>query len=592
MDASVDVDGQSTSLATHQFPGVGPTNGYANLVSYAQDPLPRWVYDVRGSELEQTLALARGHNVLVLRYVWRGARPAQLTLRPLLAMRPFHCLVREHGAMIQRVEMRQHEVSVRPVPALPRLVFRHRGVFVGSPDWWRRFEYLVEQVRGHDFQEDLWSPGVFRVRLDAGATAYLTCGLDDVPEHTEEQLLEQAADALRACDPGTDRALPVRRLWVATELFRADLAHTPSVVTGYPCSGVWGRCTLLAVPGLYLVQGRVEDAKRVVAALIGSMRRGLIPSRIPDDGSSNEFHGVDASLLLFPVARRMAACCGVDDPYVRDVLLPAMREVFETILRGTSSGIRVTDQGLLAADAQGTPLTWMGARVAGGSPTSRAGLPVEVQALWSKACDDLAWVTEQLGDLPLARRAAEARDRARAAFRERFWCQGTQYPYDVVSADNAPHERWEDSTVRPNAVVALAVDSDLFTPSQAKAIVDRAQRDLLTPAGLRSLSPHDPDYMGRQTGTSIERNRASHQGTAWPFLLGAFCTAMRHAYPTQVGRHTAVQAQIEAMLSNASALGQVPEVADGDPPHRPDGCVAHAVGVGELLRVFVEELGM
>ncbi|MCU0692851.1 MAG: glycogen debranching enzyme N-terminal domain-containing protein, partial [Polyangiaceae bacterium] len=154
VDASVEVDGQSTSLATHQFPGVRPTSGHTNLACFAQDPLPRWVYDVRGSKLEHTLALARGHNVLVLRYVWHGARPAQLTLRPLLAMRPFHCLVREHGAMIQRVEMRQHEVSVRPVPALPRLVFRHKGVFVGSPDWWRRFEYLAEQVRGLDFQED------------------------------------------------------------------------------------------------------------------------------------------------------------------------------------------------------------------------------------------------------------------------------------------------------------------------------------------------------------------------------------------------------------------------------------------------------
>ncbi len=590
VDATVRSDGVVSTLATHQFPGVPPTGGFRLLTHFAMDPLPRWTFRVAGGEIENTIALARGVNAVVTRYTWNGPKPISLELRPLLAMRSFHELVHEHGAMVQRVEMRQNEVSVKPVPALPRVVFRHRGVFVGSPDWWRLFEYLAEQTRGLDFQEDLWTPGVFRHEMQPGQSVHLVCAVDQPPERTPEEIMQESAEWLRSCDPGPDRPWCVRSLMVAADAFRADLAPVPGIVAGYPWFGVWGRHALVALPGLYLTTGKVEQARQVVVGLIRHIRDGLVPNRLPDDGSAAEYHAVDATLLLFDTARRLAEANGSAEPFLTSTLLPALSGVFSALMQGTRDGIRVTEEGLLAAGELGTSLTWMDARVGGTPVTSRSGLPIEVQGLWTRACASLAWLAELGGDLQLASQAREACDRARGAFRRRFWCDRTDYPYDVVSVESSGEAAWADATVRPNALLALAADPELFTLEQARTVLERVERELLTTAGIRTVSPHDPAYRGRYAGNLVDRDAAYHQGTAWPYLVGAYAQAVRRAWPDDANRLSAVRALVEGALGNILALGQVPEVADGDAPHRPNGCVAHAASVGELLRALVEDL--
>ena len=192
MDTSLQAGGVHHALETHQFPGVPPTRGYRYLTQFDQDPLPRWTWKLPSGVLEQTIALVHGHNAVVLRYVWRGAEAVRLGLRPLLALRPFHGLVREHGSMVQSVELRQGEVRVRPVPALPRVVFGHQATFVGSPDWWRRFEYLAEQARGLDFQEDLWTPGEFTQHLVPNVAAFVVVALDSLPKEPAAALMAEA----------------------------------------------------------------------------------------------------------------------------------------------------------------------------------------------------------------------------------------------------------------------------------------------------------------------------------------------------------------------------------------------------------------
>lgn len=589
MDASLQTGDTKVDLWTHQFPGVPPTRGHKHLLHFAQDPLPHWTWEFGGGQLEQTLAMVRGENAVILRYLWKGPQPAVAELRPLLAMRPFHELVREHGAMVQRVELRQNEVGVRPVLTLPRICFRHtKGIFVGSPDWWRRFEYLGEQARGLTFHEDLWTPGVFRVTLQPDVPAFFTCAVDKVPQRPDDELLEEAAASLRACDPGPTRHWSVRSLSVAADLYRVDLAPTPGIIAGYPWFETWGRHSLVAISGLYFATGRVELGKRVLETLVRNMKDGLVPNRFPDDGRTVEYHSVDASLMLLQVARALADTVGVADPFVTSVMLPAMIAVFEKFSAGTSERIHVTPEGLLSAGNGGSSLTWMDARVDNVPVTSRAGLPVEIQAMWSRGCENLAWLAEQTGNEELALRARAARDRAREAFRKRFWCESTNYPYDVISAASEGQNVWVDPRIRPNAMVALAVDPDCFTTDQAQAIIARCERDLLTSAGIRSLAPGEPNYRGRYAGGIQERDRAYHQGTAWPFLMHIYACAVRVAYPQDNGRMTSIRAMVEGMIANHLALGQVPELADGDPPHRPDGCIAHALSVAELLRLCVD----
>jgi predicted glycogen debranching enzyme len=234
----------------------------------------------------------------------------------------------------------------------------------------------------------------------------------------------------------------------------------------------------------------------------------------------------------------------------------------------------------------------MDARVAGHPVSSRWGLAVELQALWSKGCDDLSWLADRFGDTALATKAALARDAARQSFSRRFWCEQTNYPYDVMSASEEPHAAWSDASVRPNALVALSIDPSLFTHDQARSIIERVERDLLTEMGIRTLSPYEPGYRGTYTGGIEDRDRAYHQGTAWPFLFGALSRAIRHTFPDDADRKDRMRALLESALSKQVAVGQVPEVADGDPPHRPDGCVAYAASVAEMLRSLVDDLGL
>jgi predicted glycogen debranching enzyme len=589
MDVTLEIGSERFDLGTHQFPTVLPTTGYRYLTRFDQDPLPRWTWGVQNGEFEQTLGLVRGKNAVVLRFVWRGPGPATLSARPLLALRPFHELVHEHGSMVQSVELRQGEVRVRPVPALPRLFFRHSATFIGSPDWWRRFEYLVEQTRGLDFNEDLWTPGVFSIPLTPGEPAYIVVGVESAPSGDPAALLDETARAISSNDPGPTRSPTVRRLSVAAEAFCAAGAPRPGIVSGYPWFEVWGRDTLVSLPGLCLAKDKVEEARKVMSALVDQMQDGLVPNRIPDETGVAEYHAADSTLWLFEAARMYAEKAGLQDDFLRGALFDGLVQAFEKAIAGTRHNIRVTEEGLFAASDPGFALTWMDAKVGDWVVTPRAGLPVELQALWARACDTLAGFASAFGRPDVAARAAEAHSRAVSAFRRRFWCETTSYPFDVISEQDGP-AAWSDSTIRPNAVIALAVEPRLFDENQATMLLSIAERDLLTPAGLRTLAPYCWGYCARYGGGVSQRDGAYHQGTVWPFLLGFYVRAVRRLRPDDAAERDKLIGLVESAAGNALALGQVPELADAQQPHLPGGCIAQAWSVAELLRALSWDL--
>ncbi|EYF05254.1 amylo-alpha-1,6-glucosidase [Chondromyces apiculatus] len=586
-------------LGKHQFPGVDPEATPFYLARFDQDPLPRWTYEVAGGVLEMQLGLVRRENAVVLRYEWRGEQAARLTLRPLLAVRHMHGLLRENGGMSNRVEMRvdsgpdgatYHEVRVQPNRSLPRLCFRYQGTFVGSPDWWRRFEYLAEQERGLDFHEDLWTPGHVDMPVEPGVPAYLVVAAGSLPEGAPEALLEAASAAILAEDPGPSVSLAERKLSIAAASFRCDGCASPGVVAGYPWFEVWGRHALIALPGLYLVPGKVEGAMRVLRALIGEMQGGLVPNRLPDAGGASEYHSADTTLWLFEAARHMICVLGDGHPFVLGELFPALQAAFEAVLRGTRHDVRLTADGLFAAGREGEALTWMDARVQGAAVTPRVGCPVELSALWAKGAETLARLSRAAGDEALAARAERAAKRAREAFRARFWCEETSYPYDVISESPEGPGSFRDPVVRPNALIALAIDPDCFTEEQASALLDRVRLTLVTPAGVRSLAPGEPRYAARYVGDAEARDAACHQGTVWPWLLSFYVRAALRS--SSLGEHVLplLRRLVASAAGNELALGYVAELCDAEPPHLPRGCVAHACSVAELLRAMAWDL--
>jgi predicted glycogen debranching enzyme len=589
-------------LAKHQFPGVDPDMGPFYLDRFDQDPLPRWTYALPMGKLEVTLALVRGENAAVLRYRWSGADPILLTLRPLLAARNFHELQREHGGMLQRVELRSlydgaarpsgvnvGEMRVQPRKDLPRICFRYEGTFVGSPDWWRRFEYLSERASGVDFQEDLWTPGVFEVLLGS-VPSYLVAAVEKLLPGEPEALLATAAAALLAEDPGPSAPVYQRRLAVAAEAFRVDLAQRPAVIAGYPWFGVWNRDTLLALPGLYLVPKKIDAAMRILRALSASMRDGLIPNRVSGAGGEAMIFAPDVTLWFFEAARLVAEALGDGHPFVTDELLLALRDAFDAALRGTRHGIHITSDGLFAVGRAGEALAWMDTRVGGRGSATSAGCPIELSALWAKGCETLARLARATGDVGLSERAVAACRHTRAAVKARFWCEETGYPYDVISEAPAGDGSFRDPSVRPYAVIAIAVDPECFPAERRTLILERARQDLLTPFGLRTLSPSDSRYLGRCTSGAEPHDGSFHQGAVWPFLLGFFLRAARRSAAPGEPPDPLLDRVMARVAADETALGQVPELADGDPPHAPAGCFAQAFNVAELLRAAAWDL--
>jgi predicted glycogen debranching enzyme len=246
--------------------------------------------------------------------------------------------------------------------------------------------------------------------------------------------------------------------------------------------------------------------------------------------------------------------------------------------------------GLIVNGHEGVALTWMDAHLGAVLVTPRAGLAVEQQALWVQAATTVGRLARRYGQLRLAELAERHAETARESFRARFWCDETDYPYDCISEARDSAEAWADASIRPNALIALAIAPELFQHWQAEAIVERVRSDLLTPRGIRSLSPSDPRYIGQFAGKPEEREVAYHRGTAWTHLLGFYVRAALRLAPDDMDVHYDLRGLVEQAVDDGVLLGQVAQLADADAPYRPRGCPAQATSVAELLRALVVDL--
>jgi predicted glycogen debranching enzyme len=590
-ETTVVVGDRSYRLTVHQSPDGAPTPGYRFLESYDQDPIPRWTYRLGRARLEHTIAFARGKNAIVCGYTWYGGMPVSLVLRPLLPMRRIHALSREHGSMVQRVRMQPGHVAIQPVAALPPVIFVHEGVFVGSPDWYRRLEYPEDKLRRVDSEEDLWTPGSFELRLKPKHPEYFTIAVGSLPGDSPAFLAAQTTAHLLRQDPGEEHPPAVRVLSIAADQFCTDECDRPAVVAGYPWLTALARDELIALPGLYLVRGRVDAAKKVLSTLIRTMRGGSVPRRVVSTGTDGEALSAAATLWLFETARQLEKIVGVADPFVTGELFPALASTFESVATG-ANGILSLDHDGLVATSDDEALPWLDAVTGKTLAKPRRGFTVEHQALWSKGCETLARLARSAGHGRLGDEAESACKATREAFARRFWCESTRYPFDCIRLADDPDGPPVDASIRPNSLVALDVDPDLFERWQATAILDRVRERLVTVRGIRSLDPDDPGYRGEYEGTFQERRLAYYQGLAWTHLLGAYARASLRLSPGDFDLQENLRVRIEEARHGGPVLGHVSEFADGEPPHRPGGCPAHAVSVAELLRTLVWDLGL
>ena len=578
------VGGERFELGVNRYPGAVHPNGQQYLAGFRLDPFPVFTYRAGGVEIEKRVFMVHGENTTVVEYEVRGGGECSLEVSPLIAFRDYHSTTHRNDAINGAVEFAAGLASVEPYAGLPRLYFSHNAAEAhAAGSWYFNFEYDRERERGLDFQEDLYSPLALRFDLVKPAVV-IAALIKDVSPHDAA-----AAPALRAAEiarrAASVAAAPldhplVRALTAASDQFIVKRGDLHSAIAGYHWFADWGRDTMIALPGLTLATGRFEVARGILRAFANAVSEGMLPNRFVESGETPEYNTVDATLWFFEAIRSYAHYSG-DYAFVREHLFPGLKDIVNWHLKGTRYGIRVDGDGLLRSGEAGVQLTWMDAKVGDWVVTPRAGKPVEIQALWYNALCVMHDLASRFGDSS-GEFLGELSGHAAASFNRLFWNEQAGCLFDVVDGDSA------DASIRPNQIFAASLFHSMLPQERATQVVDVVRRELLTPMGLRSLSPRDSRYAGHYEGDGRQRDGAYHQGTVWPWLMGPFLTAHVKTH----GRTAESRAWFEAFGNRLLeyGLGQIAEIADGAAPHAAKGCIAQAWSVAELLRAGVEDV--
>jgi predicted glycogen debranching enzyme len=571
--------------------------------------LPVWRYDAGGAVIEKRVFMPHMQNTVHVVYeLVSGCERAELTLRPSVNFRTQETPVSEplgwpyevHAAAAMRdIEM---ALSQSGLPPLRMRVTSSDATFTLEE---RRFDnvlYSAEESRGYEARGDLWSPGYFRVALEAGRPAILTASTESFETLDALEPL-QALEAERGRRRRlVARAVPAARDGVPAELVLAadqfivspagrpeetTRAHAAgdevrTVIAGYHWFTDWGRDTMIALEGLTLVTGRHLEAGYILRTFAHYVRDGLIPNLFPEGKKEGLYHAADATLWFFHALSQYVAYS--NDRLTLSLLYPTLKTIIEAHVRGTGFGIQVDPgDGLLRQGAPGYQLTWMDAKVDDWVVTPRRGKAVEINALWYNA---LKWMEEwagEAGDTAGAREYQERAEQAARSFNERFWYGPDDHLFDVVDTE----EGGDDPKCRPNQILAIALPHAVLHRERWEPVLRTICGRLLTPVGLRSLAPDDPDFKPRYYGDLRARDAAYHQGTVWAWLIGPFVDAWLKVYPDDsAGMQRAVEGIVPHL--NDACIGSVSEVFDADWPFTPRGCIAQAWSVAEVLRAWVK----
>jgi predicted glycogen debranching enzyme len=566
--------------------------------------LPVWEYHLPGVTLEKRCVMPYRQNTVHVTYrVLKAEGPVRLELTPLVQFRGYESPVSAPHPEPYRLSIAEgyQEIEAKDLPPLRLAVRGGESEFRAGPERVDGFLYRVEEARGYEFDGALWSPGSFRVVLDAqdGASLLASTERPEVMQAlTPREALQSENERRRrllAAAPQTLRDGVGAELVLAAEQFiiipagrRADTARAwatgdeiRTVIAGYHWFTDWGRDTMISLEGLTLMTGRHREAGAILRAFAHYVRDGLLPNLFPDGSDDGLYHTADATLWFFHAVQRYLDHTG--DRAMLPLLLPTLIEIYDRHCAGTRFGIGMDpSDGLLRQGAEGYQLTWMDAKVGDWVVTPRRGKAVEINALWHNAlCLLSGWLKEE-GNEDRARSVAENAALVRRSFNQRFWYERGGYLYDVVDGPDG-----DSAECRPNQLFAISLDHPVLDRAQWAQVLGTVQDRLLTPVGLRSLAPGSAAYKPMYSGDLRARDAAYHQGTVWGWLIGPWIDAWIKVHPEQ-GRDA--RRFLDGLLAHLDdyGVGSLAEIFDAEHPYTPRGCIAQAWSVAEVLRCYVK----
>jgi predicted glycogen debranching enzyme len=589
-------DSQDYALAAHRWAsGAVAPQGHLLIQDFHLDgSLPVWRYKAGSILIEKSIWMRHGENTTFVQYkLLESVSPVSLELKILVNYRDFHAATH---AGEWRMDINQVESGVRITAFEGATSFYARcagAVCEPRHIWYRDFFFPRESERGLDDREDQLYAALFTVQLQKGQTVTLVfsaekdSNVDAVAERRAEikrqSKIQSVASTLLSMSPGGSSSSGILQLLFAADQFlvKRTLPGQPagkSIIAGYHWFSDWGRDTMISLPGLALATGRSDVAKQILLAFAGLVDGGMLPNNFPDAGGAPEYNTMDATLWYFEAARQYFKATR-DLPTLKK-LFPILAKIVSAHVKGTRYNIHVDPaDGLLYGGGPGVQLTWMDAKIGDWVVTPRTGKPIEINALWINALENMLQFAQVLGassDIYV-----QLLDKAKSGF-GKFWNEQQNNCFDVLDSPGIGN----DSTMRPNQIFAVSLSATLLSTEQQKAVVDACASRLLTPFGLRSLAPNEAGYRGVLSGGPAERDSAYHQGTVWGWLMGPFAIAHYRVYKNRAAALEFLEPLAKSI--DTYGLGTLAEIFDGDPPHHPRGCIAQAWTVGELLRAWKE----
>ncbi|MCG8702356.1 MAG: amylo-alpha-1,6-glucosidase [Bacteroidales bacterium] len=575
MDCSVEYGSQEFELGIHKYEDdIYHPKGHKFIQDFNADVIPVIYYRIGEVRISREILLVEKEQQLLIRYtILESDKSLNLKFRPFLAFRNMHHLTKANMHAHTKVKNIENGVKYKMYDGYPYLhmQFSVSNEFVSNPDWFYNVEYSEEKRRGYDYKEDLFVPGFFELKAKKGDVILFSASTSPSEpaglkrKFTSELNKRTPRDSFRNC------------LENSAEQFFVANGKKVNVIAGFPWFGAWGRDTFIALPGLCFPQNDTKTFLAVVDTMIQKVKGGLFPNMGGDDNPA--YNTVDASMWFIWA---MQQYCNFVNSYapIWKKYKKTFVDILESYKNGTLHRIHMLDNGLIFAGEHGKALTWMDAVVMGKAITPRIGCNVEINALWFNNISFCLDIAKKAKDDEFVKQWKDLPAKIGSSLVNQFWSDDKKYLADYIDED------YKDWAVRPNQVIATAMEYSPLTDEMKKSILEVVRRDLLTPYGLRTLAPRHPDYKGVYEGSQEERDNAYHQGTVWPWPLEHFVEGWIKIYKKDaLPLINKIVTDMEPTI-NDHGIGAISEIYDGNPPFTPRGAISQAWSVSAMLSIL------
>ncbi len=571
------------NLGIHKFPGdFYQPKGHKYIRNFEFDTIQKHTYRVGGVVLTRTRLLVEHENHLLVKYTLEEANsPTKLRFKPFMAFRNVHALSKANLYANSKYKTVENGIKMNLYEGYPDFFMQLSKTcdFVPVPDWYKNIEYIKEQERGYEFQEDLFVPGYFEVEIKKGESVFFSAS-------TTEQ---KPASFLKKYENEKNSRIPrdsfINCLLNSGKQFLWERKDGIDLIAGYPWYESISRQTLTALPGLFLRQGDLKNFEAVLQTNLKRLRNGLLPKYTGQEGF---FDAADAPLLVFCALQKLAKFKSPKEIWTTYGLY--LKEILTHYRVGTDFNIRMLDNGLISAKQEGVALTWMDDYKDGIPVTQRGGLAVEINAMWYNAVSFALELANASGDKAFIKEWKELPALIAESFLSNFWCDECGQLADYID------EGYADWSVRPNMLLAASQELSPLSRAQKKLILSEVRNKLLTPAGIRTLSPEDTSYKGSSGEREEDFSEAAHQGTVYPYLIYPFIKTYLEVH--KAGGFSFAKNCLEGFKNEMSenCIGTLSEAYEGNPPHTAKGSISQAWNVAgvimayDLIEKFEEEI--